>query len=162
MSSEPFVSVVTPFYNTAPYLAECIESVLGQTHANFEYVLVNNQSTDGSREIAASYAARDPRIRLLDTTEFYGQIEKFNRALRAIAPTAAYVKMALADDIIFPRCLEEMVALGERLPSAAVISAYRMWGDSLDRAGVPRGQEKVPGLMACRTMLVDRLPLTGS
>ena len=41
------VSVVTPFYNTAPYLAECIESVLAQSHGDFEYVLVDNHSDDG-------------------------------------------------------------------------------------------------------------------
>jgi glycosyltransferase involved in cell wall biosynthesis len=162
ISRGPLVSVVTPFYNTAPYLAECIESVLRQTYANFEYIVVNNRSDDGSREIAASYAARDTRIRLLDTTEFYGQNENFNHALRAISPSAAYVKMVLADDIIFPRCLEEMVSLGERRPSVAMISSYRMWGDSLDKAGVPRGHEKVPGLIACRMMLVDRVPLAGS
>ena len=60
------VSVVTPFYNTAAYLEECIESVLAQTYRDFEYLLVNNKSTDGSREIAARYAAKDPRLRLLD------------------------------------------------------------------------------------------------
>ena len=54
-TDETAISVVTPFYNTAPYLAQCIESVLAQTHRNFEYVLVDNQSTDGSAEIAASY-----------------------------------------------------------------------------------------------------------
>ena len=55
MKHEPRVSVVTPFYNTAEYLAECIESVLAQTYTNFEYILVNNKSTDGSREIAERY-----------------------------------------------------------------------------------------------------------
>jgi glycosyltransferase involved in cell wall biosynthesis len=48
----PLVSVVTPFYNTERYLAECIESVLAQTYPIFEYILVNNRSTDASRDIA--------------------------------------------------------------------------------------------------------------
>ena len=47
MEREPLVSVVTPFYNTAPYLPECIESVLGQTYGNFEYLLVNNRRPMG-------------------------------------------------------------------------------------------------------------------
>src|SRR5215471_137333 len=62
---QAFVSVVTPFYNTEEYLAEAIESVLAQTHSNFEYILVNNCSTDGSVAIAESYLAREPRLRLL-------------------------------------------------------------------------------------------------
>ena len=49
---EPFVSVLTPVYNGEDFLAECIESVLSQTHGNFEYIIVNNRSTDRSLEIA--------------------------------------------------------------------------------------------------------------
>ena len=60
---EPLVSVVTPFYNTDRYLAECIESVLSQTYRNFEYVLVDNHSTDRSGVIAAEYARRDSKVR---------------------------------------------------------------------------------------------------
>ena len=52
MESQPLVSVVTPFYNTADYLGECIESVLRQTYENWGYVLVDNCSTDGLSEIA--------------------------------------------------------------------------------------------------------------
>ena len=63
------VSVVTPFYNTAPYLAQCIESVLAQTYPHFEYILMDNCSTDGSAEIAETYARRDSRIRLIRCNE---------------------------------------------------------------------------------------------
>ena len=63
--NRPLVSVVTPFFNTAPYLAECIESVLAQSYSHFEYILLDNCSTDGSSEIAAAYASRDSRIRLI-------------------------------------------------------------------------------------------------
>ena len=50
------VSVVTPVYNGANYLAECIESALAQTHKNLEYLIVNNCSTDRSQDIAKGYA----------------------------------------------------------------------------------------------------------
>lgn len=162
MEHEPLVSVVTPFYNTAPYLAECIESVLGQTYRNFEYLLVDNKSTDGSREIAQHYAAHDERIRLFDNAEFLDQTRNFNGALERVSPDGKYVKMVLADDLIFPECLTRMVELAEREPTVAIVSSYRMWGDQLDRAGVPLKKSRLPGRDACRMMLLGRLPLTGS
>jgi cellulose synthase/poly-beta-1,6-N-acetylglucosamine synthase-like glycosyltransferase len=58
MEPAPFVSVVTPFYNTREFLAECIESVLIQTYQNWEYILVDNWSTDGSSQVAEEYASR--------------------------------------------------------------------------------------------------------
>ena len=73
--SMPLVSVVTPCYNGEPYLAECIESVLSQTYDNFEYIIVNNKSTDNSLEIAHKYAAKDHRIRVVDNREFLSQID---------------------------------------------------------------------------------------
>src|SRR5437763_12230991 len=104
-AAEPLVSVVTPFYNTEAYLAECIESVLAQSHRDFEYILVNNRSTDRSADIAEQYARRDPRIRLFHNDTFLTQIQNYNQALRRISPESRYFKMVQADDFIFPRCL---------------------------------------------------------
>ena len=69
MVTKPFISVVTPFYNTQKYLAECIESVLRQTYQNWEYILVDNCSSDGSSEIAARYASQCDKIRVIQTEE---------------------------------------------------------------------------------------------
>ena len=60
MSHEPRVSVCIPSYNHAPYLPAAIESVLGQTFADFELVIVDDGSTDNSLEVAETYAARHP------------------------------------------------------------------------------------------------------
>jgi glycosyltransferase involved in cell wall biosynthesis len=92
MSAEPFVTVVSPFYNTADYLRECIESVLNQSYKNFEYLLVNNKSTDGSREIALEFACKDKRVRLIDNDQFVSQLENYNGALKQIDPRSKYVK----------------------------------------------------------------------
>jgi glycosyltransferase involved in cell wall biosynthesis len=156
------VSVVTPFYNTAPYLAECIDSVLAQSHGDFEYVLCDNHSTDGGSEIAARYAARDPRLRVVRPPAFLDQVPNYNFALRQIAPDTRYVKMVQADDTIFPRCLTEMIALAEAHPSIGVISAYRMFGAEVQPTGLPHTRTFLTGRDACRVVLADGIYLFGS
>ncbi|HEX3479062.1 MAG TPA: glycosyltransferase family 2 protein [Kofleriaceae bacterium] len=157
------VSVVTPFYNTAPYLAECIDSVLAQSHGDFEYILCNNHSTDGSDQIAARHAARDRRLRVVSPPAFLDQVPNYNFALRQIAPDASYVKIVQADDTIFPRCLTEMIALAEAHPSIGVVSAYRMFGAEVQPpTGLPHTRTFLTGRDACRTVLADGIYLFGS
>jgi glycosyltransferase involved in cell wall biosynthesis len=143
----PTVSVVTPFYNTAEYLEECIASVLAQTFEDFEYVLVDNHSTDDGREIVESYAKKDDRIRLTSPPEFLSQCANFNFALAQICETSTYCKMVLGDDWLYPQCLTEMVSLADANPSVGIVSSYTLidralWGDGLpvDRV-VFSGQE---------------------
>lgn len=133
----PLVTVVTPFYNTAPYLAECIESVLGQTYSNFEYILADNCSTDGSSDIAENYARRDSRIRFIRNSEFVSQLKNYNRALTQLSPASQYCKIVQADDFILPACLELMVNTFERSPTVGLVSSYRLLGERIDCAGYP-------------------------
>ena len=150
----PIVSVVTPFYNTAEYLEQCIESVLGQTFDDFEYVLVDNHSTDGGGAIAASYANKDERIRLFSPPEFLSQCDNFNFGLRQISPASAYCKMVLADDWLYPQCLAEMVALAEANPDVGIVSSYSLSGTELWGAGLPVERVVFSGAEAARAFLV--------
>src|SRR5436190_6590278 len=109
--SLPLVSVVTPVYNEAEYLVECVESVLAQTYQKWEYTIVDNCSSDGSLEIARRYAAQDSRIRVFQNQHFLRAIPNHNIALRQISPASRYCKVVLGDDWIFPDCLERMVAV---------------------------------------------------
>src|SRR6185436_7927364 len=152
----------TPFYNTASYLAACIESVLAQSHADFEYLLVDNHSDDGGGAIAAGFAARDRRLRVVRPPRFLDQVPNYNFALRQIAPDTRYVKMVQADDTIFPRCLTEMVALGEAHPSIAVISGYRLFGTEVQPSGLAHTSTFLAGRDACRLVLKDGIYLFGS
>jgi glycosyltransferase involved in cell wall biosynthesis len=158
----PLVSVVTPFYNTAAYLRECIESVLAQTVRDFEYLLVNNRSTDGSDRIAAEYAARDARIRLLHNTEFVGQVENYNGAVAQVSPASRYVKVVQADDWILPECLERMVAVGERHPTAAMVASQYLCGSQVMGFGVAPGTEILSGRDTCRGHLLGTLGFFGT
>jgi glycosyltransferase involved in cell wall biosynthesis len=162
MSNAPLVSVVTPFYNTADYLRECVESVLAQTYRRFEYILVDNQSTDGSEAIAAEYAGKDSRVRVIRNPEFVDQIPNYNGALRHVAPEARYVKMVQADDCIFPECLERMVAVAESHPTAAIISSYFLMGSKICGSGIDWPTECVPGRTASRLQLLEERFLFGS
>jgi glycosyltransferase involved in cell wall biosynthesis len=129
LSGAPLVTVVTPFYNTAEYLGQCIESVLAQTYTNLEYILLDNRSTDGSRDIAESYARKDKRIRFIHCSEFVPQIENFNRALKELSEASQYCKIVCADDYIFPECLRLMVLAFQRSRSIGIVSSYSLMGD---------------------------------
>jgi glycosyltransferase involved in cell wall biosynthesis len=162
MKNLPLVSVVTPFYNTAAFLRECVESVLSQTHRRFEYLLVDNQSTDGSADIAIEYARKDPRIRVIRNEKFVAQVPNYNGALRHVSPKSAYVKVVQADDWIFPECLARMVAVGEAHPSAAIVSSYRLRGREVCGAGIESTAECISGRTAARMQLLHGQYVFGS
>lgn len=163
MESNPLVSVVTPFYNTQDFLPECIESVLRQTYSNWEYVLVNNFSTDGSDDIAMSYVARFPgKIRLIHTDSFLSQVENYNFALTQISPASKYCKMVQADDWIFPECLHSMVEVAESHPKVGIVGAYELEGGWVSLDGLPYPSPEVPGRDVCRLFFLQNLSLFGS
>ncbi|MGB2625417.1 MAG: glycosyltransferase family 2 protein, partial [Candidatus Acidiferrum sp.] len=163
MESTPLVSVVTPFYNTQDYLAECIESVLRQTYTNWEYILVNNKSTDRSSEIAQHYASRFPeKIRLYHTEKFLTQVQNYNFGLSLISPDSKYSKVVQADDWIFPECLTSMVELGEAHPKVAIIAAYELEGDHASLGGLPYPSPEVPGWDIGRLYFEKNIPLFGT
>lgn len=160
--NEPLVSVVTPVYNNREYLAECIESVLGQTHRNWEYTIVNNCCTDGSAEIAREYAAKDPRIRVHDNTQFLRVVPNHNYALRQISPSSKYCKVVFADDWIFPECLERMVSVAEAHPSVGVIGAYGLDGENVLWSGLPYHESVISGIEVCRRLFLNQLYVFGT
>jgi glycosyltransferase involved in cell wall biosynthesis len=159
---QPLVSVVTPTYNAAEFLAECIESVLCQTYQNWEYVIVDNCSTDGTGEIARCYAAKDPRIRVHENEKFLSAIANHNNALRQISPASKYCKVVFGDDWIFPECLEKMVAVAEQYPTVGLVSAYALKGNEVACDGLPYGSQFVPGRDICRRHFLEKLYLFGS
>jgi glycosyltransferase involved in cell wall biosynthesis len=159
----PLVSVVTPVYNGARYLASCIDSVLAQTYTSWEYVIVDNCSTDDTQEMARDYAQQDTRIRVVTNDRFLGIIQSWNRALRQISPESVFCKVIHADDLMTPDCLERMVALAVAYPSVGIVSAYRLNGTEVDLDGaIPLGVDVVTGREICRLTLLDRRYVFGS
>lgn len=160
--STPLVSVVTPFYNTQNYLAECIESVLAQIYQNWEYILVNNCSTDRSPQIAKQYAEKDRRLRVIDNEKFLSQVQNYNHALRQISIDSEYCKIVQADDWIFPECLSRMVAVAEYDSRIGLVSSYRLDDGRLDCLGLPKDREVFDGHEVCRSQLRGGSFLFGS
>jgi glycosyltransferase involved in cell wall biosynthesis len=160
--SQSLVSVVTPFHNTAPYLAQCIESVLAQSYARFEYILVDNCSTDGSGEIAEGYARRDPRVRFIQGSQLISQVQNYNRALNEISEFSQYCKIVQADDYIFPDCLRLMVAALEQSASIGLASAYDLKGDAVRGSGFPLQKQPISGKEAARFYLRTGVFVFGS
>src|SRR5215467_12736820 len=113
MNNEPFVSIVTPVYNGETFLADCIESVLAQDYSNWEYIIVNNCSTDCTLDIANRYASLDSRVRVLTNSSFVDAICNHNIAVGSIALRSKYCKVVSADDWITADCLARMVELAE-------------------------------------------------
>jgi len=162
MSEKPFVSILTPVYNGEAFIAACIESVLAQTYTNFEYVIVNNRSTDRTLEIARSYAVNDRRIRVEDCETFVGVIENHNRALSLASPASKYCKIVSADDWILPECVEKMVALAETNPSVGLVGSYAIAGTKVMNTGLPFNTNVVKGHVVCRASLLGGPYVFGS
>jgi glycosyltransferase involved in cell wall biosynthesis len=166
MTSEPFVSIVTPVYNGEKYLKECIESVLSQTYSNWEYIIVNNCSTDGTLRIAEQYATHDDRIRVLSNEKLLEIIANHNRAFRAISPTSKYCKVVSADDWILPDCLTRMVALAEANPTIGIVGSYQLSGGGdkwyVRTDGLPYQSSVVSGRDICRAHLLTELSVFGN
>jgi glycosyltransferase involved in cell wall biosynthesis len=154
--------VLTPVFNGEDYLAECVESVLAQTYSNWEYIIVNNCSTDRTLEIALEYAKKDSRIRVHNNSEFLGVIANHNLSFSLISPAAKYCKVVSADDFIFPECIMRMVQLAESNPTVGLVGTYLLAGKRVLCEGLEYERKVVKGTEICRATLLGGPYVFGS
>ena len=134
------VSVGVPVYNGAALLPRALDALLAQDWPNLDIVVSDNASTDASAAIAESYAARDPRVRLLRSPVNAGFEVNFSRVLESAA--GEYFMWAACDDWWDPRFVRRMVAALEQSPSAVVaLSAV----ERVDEAGGVRDLVRYSG-----------------
>lgn len=112
----PYFSVIIPLYNKAPYIRKTVESVLGQTFGDFELIIVDNGSNDGSSEIVSQF--NDPRLSVHRIEENVGVSNARNIGVGR--SSASYIAFLDADDWWEPTFLEEMNGLIERHPNAGI------------------------------------------
>jgi hypothetical protein len=124
--TRPHVSVLVTAYNREQYIAASIESVLAQTFGDFEVIVTDNQSTDGTVEIARRYERLDPRVRVVVNERNLGQFGNRNRAASLAA--GEFLKFHDSDDLLYPHCLAVMVPLLAAEPRAGFgLSDSRAW-----------------------------------
>lgn len=153
MSSNAFVSVVTPVYNGGKFLDECIESVRAQTHSHYEHVILDNASSDDTNAIASRHAENDRRIRLHRNDHTLPMIENWNRALELMSGDSRYCRVLHADDTMHRDYLERTIAVAERHPSIGVVGCFRLRGETIHCEGLPRQRELFEGAEIARLFL---------
>ncbi len=128
----PRISIGLPVYNGEEFLAPCIETLLAQTCGDFELIVADNASTDGSLAIARSF--RDPRIRVVPSARNRGAAWNFNRCVGLAR--APLFKWAACDDLLEPDFLAACLDALEHCPEAVLAYTHVT---VLDRRGRPRG-----------------------
>jgi glycosyltransferase involved in cell wall biosynthesis len=118
----PLISVITPFLNGKRFLEEAIQSVLAQTLAAFELLLIDDGSTDGSSALARDYAARFPeQIRYFQHAGHTNRGKSVSRNLGIASARGAHLTFLDADDVFLPRKLESQAQLLARYPQAVMV-----------------------------------------
>jgi glycosyltransferase involved in cell wall biosynthesis len=142
----PLVSIVIPIFNGMAHLQEALDSILDQTHADLDVVLVDGGSTDGSREWI--HEVTDPRVRSLTTPHGTTAADNWTEASRAAR--GDFVKLLCQDDVLYPRAIEHQLDDLERAPQALFAVAQR---DVVDATGAMLYRRR--GCAGLRDGLVD-------
>ncbi|HEX4685928.1 MAG TPA: CDP-glycerol glycerophosphotransferase family protein [Nocardioides sp.] len=150
----PTVTVVVPFYNVEDYLADCLDSILGQGFTDFEVLLVDDGSPDGSRAIAERYARRDPRVRLL-TRPNGGLGAARNTGVRAAR--GAFLTFVDSDDLLPADALARLVECARRTGSDIVVGGVERFDSA--RTWTPDWVVDVQGEPRDAITIEDFLPL---
>lgn len=141
MKDYGLVSIVTPSYNSANYIADTIEAVLTQTYPHWELLITDDCSTDNSVEIIEEYAGRDSRIRLQRLEKNSGAGVCRNKSIEVAQ--GRYIAFCDGDDVWMPQKLEKQLAFMEKRGCALTYSSYMLMDEE--------GHEK--GIAVCRSRL---------
>lgn len=117
----PAVSVLTPVYNVAQFLPQCLSSLQNQKLSNIEFICINDGSTDNSLEILQSYAANDPRFRIIDKPNS-GYGASMNQGLAAAR--GEYVGIVESDDFASPNMFKKLYEFAKKHDCDLVKSNY--------------------------------------
>jgi len=132
-SEEPIVSIVVPVYNLADFIAETLDSILGQSYQSIEVLVVDDGSSDSTRDIVLGFAKKDRRVQLLENTQTKGVSGARNTAIQAA--TGDWIAFLDGDDLWASDSLEERMTCLEQYPNADFISCdYARFVDDIEDA----------------------------
>lgn len=116
----PKVTVLMPAYNAEKYIGTAIESILNQTYKDFEFIIVNDCSTDSTLDIIKKYAKKDKRIRIISNKKNQKIAQTLNNGLKEAK--GKYIARLDADDWSYPERLEKQVNFMEENPDVVLSS----------------------------------------
>lgn len=148
---KPAISVLTSCFNAAAFLAESIESILGQTYRDFEYLLIDDGSTDATLDILNQYAARDDRIVLVRKSNS-GLCDSLNVGLRIAR--GDWIARLDADDVAMPQRLQAQLDFVTRNPEVVLLGSSSI---EVDVHGRPMKVQRFPSSHARLTRNLERL-----
>lgn len=118
------LSICVPVYNSAPFLAETLDSILAQNYKEFELIIADDASTDGSAAIVAGYAKRDPRIKVVMNRQNRGMVANWNHCLQM--SQGEYIRFVLGDDLLTtPDSLGAMTNILDSDQTVALVSSSK-------------------------------------
>jgi glycosyltransferase involved in cell wall biosynthesis len=126
--NKPLVSIGMPVYNGEKYIGQALDSLLAQDYENFELIISDNASTDGTQEICDEYAMRDKRVRYYRNQQNMGAIWNFDRVFEL--SNGEYFMWAAADDLWHPTFISRCLSVIEEDPSVVLVYPRTMLIDS--------------------------------
>ena len=111
---KPLISVIVPVYNVEGYMEACLDSLLAQTWPNFEIILIDDASADGSGQICDGYADRDARVRAVHFLRNRGPSAARNEGVRRAR--GEFISFVDSDDRVEPQLLESLYRCLEENP----------------------------------------------
>ncbi|HFU2596679.1 TPA: glycosyltransferase [Campylobacter jejuni] len=121
LENSPKISVIMPCYNRESYISQAIESILRQTYVNFEFIIIDDCSTDNTLKIASLYAKKDGRIILVKKFKNSGIVESLNIGL--YLAKGKYIARMDDDDISLPQRFEKQIEYMNKNPEIAVLGS---------------------------------------
>ncbi len=148
------VSVLLPVYNGEATVREAIESVLAQDYPNFEFVIVDNASSDNTPSIIDDYRG-DRRVRPIRNQKTLPRLENFVLAFDQASAESRWLKFIGDDDRLLDGCLSEMVRAGEQAESTGLVTSHYYEGERLVTGVLPPGRELIRGPEMLRRLLLE-------
>ena len=159
--NKPNVSVITPVYNAEKFLKETIDSVLKQTYKDYDYLLVDDCSTDSSADIVKEYAENDNRVKYIKLKENSGAAVARNTGLEHAQ--GRYIAFVDSDDLWYPEKLEKQLTFMQENNEAFTSTKYEHITEDGEVLSAPDFPERLnySGLLkntaiACSTVVIDR------